>query len=167
MSKGPRVIVKDHGLSALFKTALQLRAGAHVKVGVLADSAQGGLHEEGGELTVAEIAAVNEFGTEDGRVPARSFIQRTFDEKREALTKEFAALLGGKVLFGAMTLANALGLVGAQLAAEIKKRVTAGDPIPPPNAPSTVEKKGSDRPLIDTGRMVNAVTWLVQLGRGE
>lgn len=31
----------------------------------------------------------------------------------------------------------------------------------PPNAPSTVERKGSDRPLIDTGNLRNSITYVV------
>src|SRR4051812_36975227 len=36
---------------------------------------------EGG-MTNAEIALVNEFGSQDGRVPERSFIRSTFDRNR-------------------------------------------------------------------------------------
>ncbi|SFU71067.1 hypothetical protein [Alicyclobacillus macrosporangiidus] len=32
----------------------------------------------------------------------------------------------------------------------------------PPNAPSTIKAKGSDRPLIDTGEMRKAITWVVR-----
>jgi hypothetical protein len=32
----------------------------------------------------------------------------------------------------------------------------------PPNAPSTIKEKGSERPLIDTGEMRRAITWVVE-----
>lgn len=135
----------------------------HAKVGVLADTAQGGLHVPGGQLTVAEIAAVNEFGTSDGRIPERSFIRSTFDKMREELERD-AGKLVALVLDGAMTAQGALGVLGAKLAAEMKKTVTVGEGVAPANAPSTVRRKGSARTLVDTGRMVGAITWVIFRG---
>lgn len=159
----PRIKIesKDHGWNAMMDAVKAARKQLKVKVGVLADTEKGGLHEEGGTLTVAEIAVVNEFGTEDGHVPARSFVRSTFDEQRDAL-KETAAELLVDVLFGEKTTRQALGLLGADLAAKIKNKITQGDGVPPPNAPSTVAAKGSDRPLVNTGRMLNAITWQVE-----
>lgn len=153
------VEVKDKGWLEFFKNVHEIR-NARVRVGVLADTDKGGLHVEGGDLTVAEIAAVQEFGTEDDRVPERSFVRSTFDEKREELTKLGSDLMG-EVLDGKMKVPRALGLLGAKAAAEMKKKITMGEGVPPPNAPSTIAAKDSDRPLVDTGRMLNAITWSV------
>ncbi|QGH75045.1 hypothetical protein RostovM3_00035 [Vibrio phage Rostov M3] len=35
----------------------------------------------------------------------------------------------------------------------------------PANAPSTVERKGADNPLVDTGEMKQSVTYNIQTGR--
>lgn len=166
-----KVVVVDHGWNDLFAAVKSMKGeGAYAKVGVLVDSEEGGLHEEGAHLSVAEIAAVNEFGTEDGHVPARSFIRSTFDEQRESLA-EMARKTFLQILLPAkgekMTLDRALGLLGAKLAAEIKKKVTKGDGVPPPNAPRTVAAKGSSRTLVDTGRMIGAVTWTIMRGGEE
>lgn len=34
----------------------------------------------------------------------------------------------------------------------------------PPNAPSTIKRKGSDKPLIDTGQLRKAMTYVVEMG---
>jgi len=34
----------------------------------------------------------------------------------------------------------------------------------PPNAPATIERKGSDRPLIDTGELRKAITYVIEEG---
>lgn len=156
------VKVKDLGWIEWFKRAREIR-DRRVRVGVLADTEKGGMHEEGGELTLAEIAGVLEFGTEDGRIPERSVVRSTFDEKREELAKLGEQLMGA-VLDGKLDTAKALGLLGAKTAAEMKNKITEGSGVPPPNAPSTIEAKGSDRPWVDTSRLLNAFTWVVEEG---
>ena len=156
------VKVRDTGWVAFFKNLKDMR-DRRVRVGVLSDTDKGGLHVPGGELTLAELAGVLEFGTEDGRIPERSVVRSTFDEKREELAKLGSNLMG-QVLDGKMDTARALGLLGAKAAAEMKNKITEGSGVPPPNAPSTVERKGSDRPWVDTGRLLNAFTWSVEEG---
>lgn len=190
-----KVVDKDHGWKRMFQMARSLAGGAYAKVGILDDDKGGAQHGEGGDLTVAQIAVVNEFGTEDGKIPARSFVRATFDEQSANLQIMAHALLI-QCFFGTnnMTVERALNILGAQLAAEIKKKVTTGAGVPPPNAPSTALRKASKgktkkimgkeaktlgdamaqagalasvRTLVDTGRMINAVTWAVQMnGKG-
>jgi hypothetical protein len=132
-----KLIVRDRGWKKFFRNVRQIR-DARVRVGVLADTEEGGLHEEGGSLTVAEIAAVNEYGTQDGRIPARPFVRPTFDEQREKLAAMGRSLMG-KVLDGQATVDSALNMMGAALAAAIKAKIASS--VPPPNAPSTLLKK--------------------------
>lgn len=157
------VIDRDLGWRALFKRVREIR-DSRVKVGVLADTDEGATRSEDGDLTVAEYAGVNEFGTEDGRIPARSFLRSTFDEMRGELVK-----LGGEliemVLDGKLVVRAALGILGLKLADGVKAKITTN--IPPPDSPATVEHKGSDKTLIDTGRMRQAVTWVVDEGKNE
>lgn len=165
MAARVKVVDKDRGWAQFWKAIDSMKGkGAYAKVGVLADAEEGGLHVPGATLTVAEIAAVQEFGTEDGSIPSRSFVRSTFDEQKEELA-EMARRLFFLILQGKQTTGNALNVLGAKLAAEIKKKITTGAGVPPPNAPSTIAAKGSDRPLVDTGRLVNAIAWAV-FGKG-
>lgn len=157
------VIVKDYGFRALFKRVDEIK-NSYVKVGVLGDDAKGGMHVPGSDLTVAEIAVVNEFGTED--IPERSFVRSTFDEKREELTRLGGKLMGS-VIDGRMATKKALDIMGSTLATAMKLKITTGAGVPPPNAPSTIEKKGSSRPLVDEARMVNAITHAAVVGGRE
>jgi len=159
MARGKKITVKDKDLGWVdfFKRVGEMGLD-RLRVGVLADSAAGGLHVEGADLTVAEIAAVNEFGTEDGHIPARSFLRSSFDANREANVRLFDKLLGA-VLDGKMPIDQALGLLGLKMSSDVKKKIASD--VPPPNAQRTIEQKGSARTLVDTGRMLNAVTWAV------
>lgn len=162
--KKAELIVKDLGWTEMLKRAKEIK-DRRVKVGVL-DSGEGAaMHDPDGDLSVAEIAAVNEFGTQDGRIPERSFVRSTFDEQREELV-ELGKELIAKVFEGKIDVNKALNMLGAKLATEIKKKITLGDGVPPPNAEATIAAKGSSRPLVDTGRMVNAITWAI-LGKGD
>lgn len=138
--------------------ALMRRLGASdmvVKAGVLG-SKGGGETEGDSDLTVAGVAFVHEFGSDDGRIPERSFIRRTCAVHEREIAK-MQAELGVQVLQGTLTMERAHDLLGAFVAGEIKKLVAEGEHIPPELAESTVKRKGSTRPLVDHGQMVGAI----------
>lgn len=164
---GSSIIVTeiDKGWRALLDAVRAYKAqDPHVKVGVLDDGGKGSADHDG--LTVAELAALMEFGSEDGHIPARSFVGSTFDANKERYIGDIAVLLG-KVYEGQLTVQKTLAIMGLRMVADINRAVRSGDGIPPPNAPSTVAAKGSSRTLIDTARMVGALTYAVILGSSE
>lgn len=157
------IVERDLGMMEIFKRVKAAGAGGYAKVGVL-DSGAGAASRDGG-LTSAQIAAVHEFGSRDGSIPERSFIRSTLAEERPKYVALFRTLLT-QFLRGRGTIERLLGIVGATAATDVKKKVTAGSGVGPANAASTIARKGSDRPLIDTARMLGAMTWDVILGRG-
>lgn len=121
-----------------------------------------------------ELGIIHEYGTRT--IPARPFIGPAFARNRKEYIRLLGKLVRASVYSGNMTYLRALGIVGAKMAADMKKYVTAGPQIPPPNAPKTLERKiargqwkrrkklaDGDAPpprtLVDTGRMVGAITW--------
>lgn len=150
--------------------ALALESAAakesHVKVGIIASKGGKDTTADGG-LTMIELAAIHEFGSPAAGIPQRSFIRSTFArEENHRQLVELTAKLTQKVIHG-MPLERALGLIGAWAVARIRetidKRLTQG-PDPQENAPATIRKKGSDLPLVDTGRLKQSLTWKVWLG---
>lgn len=140
---------------------------SHVKVGIIAQ--KGGDESREGGITMIHLAAIHEFGSPAAGIPQRSFMRSTF--ARNEVHQEMVKLCGQlatKVIHG-MPLSRALGLLGAWGSAKmkdtIKQRLTESDKgEPQANAPRTIARKGSDLPLVDTGRLINAITWLVSLG---
>lgn len=139
---------------------------SHVKVGIIAKKGGNQPAADGG-ITMIELAAIHEFGSPAAGIPQRSFIRSTF--ARDDVRKHMGELTGKlvtKVIHG-MKLQTALGLLGAwgvsQIKSTIKERQTTG-PEPQRNADATIARKGSDLPLVDTGRLLNALAWLVRLG---
>lgn len=159
-----KVTDKDRGWKRLQALAQQLASqDVHVKVGVLDDGRAGSEVRDG--ITNGMLAVAMEFGT--SRIPARSWIGRTFDQKRNEVQADMQRLLG-HIVDGKLSVDKALNVLGAKYSAEVKNTVTQGEQIPPPNAPSTLARKlaktrtgaaNAVRTLIDTGRMVGSVTW--------
>ena len=111
-----------------------------------------GSYDNGAKVT--EVAAWNEFGTED--IPERSFLRTTIAENRAKYQAEFKkAYL--EAIQGGMNLRAAAGFIGNVARDDIKRKIeTIKDPG---NAPSTIAKKGFDNPLIETKKMLNSVQW--------
>jgi|Deesub1362B_J571_1020462.scaffolds.fasta_scaffold00499_29 phage gpG-like protein len=51
---------------------------------------------------------------------------------------------------------------GAFLEGAVKEKITQGDPSWPPLRPETVKRKGSSKPLIDTGKLRTSITHKVE-----
>src|SRR5688572_7737129 len=131
------------------------QAGAGVTVGV--HEAEGSASADGGDgETVLDVACINEFGGPDNNPPARSFIGAWSDENedknREALGKIGEALIKGTV----PRLDVGLERFGLLAVADAQRRMVDG--IAPPNADSTVARKGSSTPLIAGGQLKSSIT---------
>lgn len=127
-----------------------------VKVGV----PQGeGAYEDGTPLAV--IAAVQEFGSANGQVPERSFLRVPLRAGQDRFQQIFRQLLP-QVNSGELTMFQVLSQVGAAAAATSQEAISQG--IAPPNAPSTIERKGSSTPLVDTGRLRQSITYVIEEG---
>lgn len=136
---------RDNGFNK-YKKAIEELNSKVVKVGLFA--------AVGDKVLTRGI--VNEFGTtQAGRnrnitIPERSFIRHTYNKQYKAVGKRFGQI------FKAITNKNysvvpKLDLIGKEQVAETQKTMT--DLRSPKNATSTINKKGSSNPLIDTGEL--------------
>jgi hypothetical protein len=111
-----------------------------------------------GNITLLEVAAIQEFGAPAASIPQRSFVRSTVDNNRGAIYKTIGAL-AKQIARGKLTREAALERVGARVEGMIKRAIADG--IEPANAPSTIARKGSSKPLINTGQLRSAVTYEV------
>jgi hypothetical protein len=101
---------------------------------------------------LAQRAAWNELGTDT--IPERPFVRPTIDGKQQRYLEmmeqglERVALEGGSRSTALVPAANAIrsDLINAIITLRT-----------PENAPSTVDKKGTDNPLVDTGEMQRGI----------
>lgn len=139
---------------AMRRLAERLKKGdTQVLVGVPTGS---GSYEDG--LTIATIAAVNEFGSADGKIPARPFLHPAIAEGAP-MFKRIAELRLPDVIAGKDNLLKALHQMGTLGVSLVQQKIT--DTYTPPNAESTIKAKGSSHPLIDTGALRQSIDYLV------
>lgn len=158
------VKVKDNDLGWKdIKNEIKSMRKAKVRVGILKSAgmakqrnADGSITQ--GDVSVAEIAFWNEYGTSRG-VPERPFIRKTADEKGDAYAKYLKQQLS-KVFAGQLTVTTALERVGNLAQGHVRKNIR--DIRTPPNAAVTIERKGSSNPLIDTATMLKQVNFEVK-----
>lgn len=102
-------------------------------------------------LTVAQVALYNEFGGSKGKPPERSVVRAVFQEKKREITSLAKKLIKKPEIF--------YDVIGSYLLNEMKRKIRAG--VAPQNAVSTIKRKGSSKPLIDSGQEFNALTYKV------
>ncbi|GAY74275.1 hypothetical protein [Lentilactobacillus kosonis] len=94
-------------------------------------------------------------------IPKRPFIRFTYDQHIDEWTKLMRDWTF-EVLMGRLTVDEALAKLGKQAVDDMKR--TIKEFKNPRNAPLTVANKGFDDPLIDTGKMMNSITWHIERG---
>ena len=149
---------------------LQYLASHQVEIGIFADASRDGA------VPMLVIAAANEFGAKIPKrqarfedlddenpegwviIPERSYLRAWFDENVDALQATMEHLIG-QVVEGKISGRAALETIGGYVATHVQAYMV--DLKTPPNAPSTIARKGSSNPLIDTGQLKDAITWRV------
>jgi hypothetical protein len=151
MSSGLKRKTRGGGVDLLKKS---LKDGG-IKVGILLGT---GTHPNSPDVLISEIAWWNEYGTSDGRIPARPFLRvamRANKAKYLALEKKLIRA----ILSGQMTTDAAIGVLGLQAQTDVQDQITATKD--PPNAPSTLAKKApKTHPLIDSGQLRQHISWI-------
>jgi len=140
-SKGP-------GFSAIAARLSQFGPKSEAKAGVFHDTSP----RSKGDITNAELASIHEFGT--ATIPERSFMRSAFRKNKKKYIR-MAALFSKRVARGDMKPKQAMDLIALEMA-EDQKRIILGNTLTP-LAAKTIERKGSSRPLIDTGQLINAI----------
>lgn len=134
-----------------FQKMLKELADKEVRIGFQ----HGAAAEENG-TDVCDVAAWNELGTE--HIPSRPFLRKSVDENESRIN----AFLQSKKkdLVSGTSAGQVLKEIGVFQKDLIQEKITEGDFVP--NADSTIRKKGSSKPLIDSGRMRQSVNYVIQ-----
>ena len=134
-----------------FQKMLKELAEKEVRIGF-----QHGAAAEDDGTDMCDVAAWNELGTV--RSPSRPFLRKSVDENtgkiNSFLKSQKRNLVNGA---SAEQVLKEIGIFQKDL---IQEKITEGSFTP--NAPSTIRKKKSSKPLIDTGRMRQSVNYVIQ-----
>ena len=93
------------------------------------------------------------------KIPERSFLRSSHDTKADEVLKSCERAVG-QVLAGKMSVEQYLDMVGRDYMSMVKDYIV--ELSTPPNHPYTVEQKGSDNPLVDTGGLVESISYRVK-----
>lgn len=149
----------DHGWLRI-QRELKLAKKSFVKVGfpengeAKSGNKKGSGHEPLEMGDIVTVASVHEFGAPNKNIPVRSFMRSSYDENREEINRVIEKSYDG-ILAGKETVYWSLQKIGVWFTAKVQKKIR--DLREPPNAPSTIARKGSSNPLIDTGQMIQSV----------
>lgn len=145
-SGGVTVTVRDRGLRALLR---QMDHVPDLRVGIYGTAAAES-HEDS-PLTVGEVMARHELGA---GVPRRSWLRDWISESASEIQSAWSTTIRNAV-HRREAMALHVGRMGALFVGQIQERIASR--IPPPNAPATIARKGSDVPLIDSGQGRTAI----------
>lgn len=182
-----RFFEKAYGLKRTQDMLRRLANGnTYVKVGLLGAISRG---KAGAGLDVVKLGAIHEYGTANRRIPARHWISGSFKKYRPEYVKLLSQLLK-QVYTAKLQPEQALQAVGLRMVQGVNTYVRKGH-VYPKLAQSTMARRlqkaklsgrlsaahggrvrsrktgryassrGKVTPLIDTGRMLNAVTYEV------
>jgi len=168
------VTIRDTNLLGDMADSLRSLGGKSIKVGVFGSD----------DSELVTIAAVHEFGAEipvtpkmrgwfaaNGyplkkdttviTIPERSWLRSGYDEHIDDIAEKMKNLLP-KVLEGNVNPTIFMNMIGLEFAGLIQKKMK--DLRDPANSAMTAERKKSDNPLIDTGRLIGSIRHEVDMG---
>lgn len=105
---------------------------------------------------VAMIAAIQEYGAPSVGIPPRPFFRNMIKDKSEEWPAGIAIQLKETDYDAPMTMAR----TGEAIAGQLRQSII--DTNMPPLAESTIRRKGFDKPLVDTGHMLNSINYEVK-----
>lgn len=91
-------------------------------------------------------------------VPERSYFRATFDKHWRSNWADQVQFDGSKMLVGEMTAKELYEDLGRVMTKDVQKAIATASPK---NSPATVARKGRNNPLIDTGGLYRAISWVV------
>ena len=140
-----KVIIRDRGYDKIMRN---LKNATHeVTIGIHA--ADGSEQHEQGQTTAA-VGAYHELGL---GVPKRSFLAPTIDENEKKYQRFFNKA-------GDQPIKKTLALIGEKAASDVRKKIRSN--IAPALSPKTIARKGSTVALIDSGQLINSITYEVK-----
>lgn len=101
--------------------------------------------------SVALVATIMEFGSPTNKIPPRPYF-------RNMIAKEsptWGEKIGRNLVANNYDVKVSLGQIGAKIESQLRQSIIETNS--PPLRPATIERKGFDKPLIDTGHMINSI----------
>lgn len=96
--------------------------------------------------------------TKEVSIPKRPFLENAFNHNVDTKWADLVERDVGKVMDDDMTAHEVMDDLGRQMVKDVQREIKV---MKPGNAPATVDRKGSNNPLIDTGALYRSIDWTV------
>ena len=116
----------------------------------------------GGTVTNAALMFIFSKGSPLRKIPARPWIEPAVEASKELITPHLGAAAKAVLEHDPTRAERQLNLAGTVAANAARRWPTNPANHWAPNAPSTIKRKGSDRPGIDTGQLRRALTHVLR-----
>lgn len=117
----------------------------------------------GAPINNATLAYIHEFGSPARNIPARPFLHPTINRLRDQAVAMLRQAADYQMDHKPGDALNQLEALGTLAVAAVKNNIVAGgDPRFAPLAAATIARKGSTSPLIDTGQLLNSITYVIR-----
>lgn len=159
--------IHEYGCDIVPKNAQYLTVPVHPKAKGKKASSFNDLwtyRSKSGELFLCQDSGKDGFEilywlTKSVKIPERSFLRTGHDENIDRILKQTERLLG-QVVIGKLSMDEVLDTFGKQMRGAIQNKIRSIKS--PPNSWATKESKGDDNPLIDSGHLIESITWKVE-----
>lgn len=151
---GHDIITRD---GARFRAEMNKLKKLQVRVGYQNGKANKKDHNgEETDVDLCDVAMFNELGT--SIAPSRPFMRQSVDKNADKINRFLKAQLQ-RIKSGQATAEDVMKAIGVFQKGLVQETIKNGEFTP--NAPATISKKGSSKPLIDTGQMRQSVNFVV------
>lgn len=142
---------RDNGLLGRIKRVAS-QCTSKIEIGYF-----GEVHGGKTPITLNRLAAIHEYGT--NRIPKRPFVHPPLKQNRGKYLKITGKQIASSVM-GRGRMSQTWHYVGQAAVSDVQNYMLTGKFAP--LAASTVRRKGSSKPLIDTGQMRQSITYRVK-----
>lgn len=129
---------------------------------VLVGFPEGAHDRSNSEINNASLAYIHEHGSPAANIPARPFLTPGIEDAEDAVVAEFRQGAAQALTSNNpdAVLERTLNRVGLIAVGSVQKKIVTGPFVP--LKPATIRRKGSSKPLIDTGQMRQAVSYVIR-----
>lgn len=139
-------------LRDLVKSVTEL-ASTQVKVGITSEKNKA----VGANFNLAGKAAVHEFGSPSQGIPERSYLRATMTEKSQEIADNMINRIYSYIEAGRIIDDNYFRIIGNDVSNLVKQKIVSGNFTP--LKASTIKRKGSSKPLIDTDELRGSISY--------
>ncbi|AWK42600.1 hypothetical protein LGZ99_21770 [Photorhabdus temperata] len=157
----------DQDGTSIVTIAVAHEFGAEIKVPARAVTVYRKMNKDGSfagkgkfvKATKSNFASTHTVPAHTINIPERSFLRSTFNENKDKYANKLVKGIKSELKNDGDP-QQALEKLGEMVARDVKRKIQAG--IDPPLSQATIKRKKSSKPLIDTGQLVQSITYEVR-----